>query len=130
MKKQRAFSMHLSRGLVVATENATVVELARLMDENNIGAVLIIKSERLVGIASERDIIKRVIAKGLPLEKTKAKDFMTTEVVAAEFNDGVEKIYQKLCEVKFRHLPIVDKGKVVGIASQKDVLYNLTLKES
>ena len=130
MKKQRAFSMHLSRGVVVASESTSAREIACLMDENNIGAVIILKGEKLVGIVSERDITRRVVAKDLTPSRTKAKTFMTKDVATAEFSDGIKKIYQTLCEIKLRHLPIMDKGKLVGIASQRDVLYNLTLKET
>lgn len=129
MKKQRAFSMIISRGVVVANEEATAIDVARLMEENNIGAVVILKGEKLTGIVSERDITRRVVAKGLDSEKTKVRDFMTTNVVTAEFKDGLDKIYQYLCQIKFRHLPIMDKGKLVGIASQRDVLYGLMPKK-
>lgn len=128
MRKQRAFSMIISRGVVIAEEEFSAMEIARLMEENNIGAVVILRGEKLVGIVSERDITRRVVAKGLNPERTKAKNFMTTNVVTAEFKDGLDKIYQYLCQIKFRHLPIMDKGKLVGIASQRDVLYGLLPK--
>lgn len=130
MKKQRAFSMIISRGVVMAGEDATAIDIARLMDENNIGAVVILKGEKLIGIVSERDITRRVVARGLSPDKAKVKDFMTTNVVTAEFKDGLDRIYQQLCQIKFRHLPIMDKGKLVGIASQRDVLYGLIPKKN
>jgi len=127
MKKQRAFSMSLTRGVIVAYENTTAKEVAELMVKHNIGAVIIIKKERVVGIVSERDIARRVVAKALPVT-TKAKNFMTKDVVTADFKDGLNKIYQVLCQAKFRHLPIMDGKKLVGIASQRDVLYGVTRK--
>ncbi len=129
MQKQRAFSMIISRGVVVAHEDATAMDIARLMEENNIGAVVILRGEKLVGIVSERDITRRVVARGVSSEHEKAKDFMTTNVVTAEFKEGLDKIYQTLCHIKFRHLPIMDNGKLVGIASQRDVLYGLMPKK-
>jgi len=129
MQKQRAFSMIISRGVVVANEESTAVDISRLMEENNIGAVVILRGEKLIGIVSERDITRRVVAKGLVPEQIKAKDFMTTNVVTAEFKEGLDKIYQSLCRIKFRHLPIMDSGRLVGIASQRDVLYGLMPKK-
>lgn len=129
MQKMRAFSMMLSRGVILADENSTAVEIAQLMDRHNIGAVVIMKDDELIGIVSERDIVRRVIARDLPPKTTKAKVFMTTKVVTAEFRAGLDKIYQTLCHSEFRHLPIMDSGKLVGIASQRDVLYGLVVKD-
>ena len=129
MKKQRAFSMGFTRGVIVASESDSARHIAGLMDENNIGAVVILRGEKLVGIISERDITRRVVANGLSPDRTKAKDFMTKKVRTAEFSDGIKKIYQILCEVKFRHLPIMNKGKLIGIASQRDILYTLSPKD-
>ncbi|MFC1594541.1 CBS domain-containing protein, partial [Candidatus Omnitrophota bacterium] len=70
MKKQRAFSMHLSRGVIVASENDSALHIGRLMDEHDIGAVVILRGEKLVGIVSERDIARRVVAQGLLPQKT------------------------------------------------------------
>ncbi|MGE5197506.1 MAG: CBS domain-containing protein [Deltaproteobacteria bacterium] len=124
-KKTRAFYMILSKGVIVSDENATAIDIARLMQEHNVGAVIIMQGEKLVGIVSERDIARRVIAKDLPAKTTKAKDFMTTEVVTAEFKEGLDKIYDILSHSQFRHLPIMDNDKLVGIASQRDVLFGL-----
>jgi CBS domain-containing protein len=90
--------------------------------------VVILEGERLVGIVSERDIVRRIVAKGLSPDKTKAKDFMTKRVVTANLEKGLDNIYKKLCLVGFRHLPIMKDGKVVGIVSQRDVLYGLSKK--
>ena len=128
MEKQRAFSMMLSRGVIIASENDTADFVSRLMLDNDIGAVVVIRNEKLVGLVSERDVVRRVVAKGLDPLRTKVKEFMTKDVKVAEFKEGLNKIYQTLCQVKFRHLPIMDDGKLVGIASQRDVLYGLKPK--
>ena len=128
MKKQRAFSMALTRGVIIAYENSTAKRVAELMLNHNIGAVVIMKGEKLVGIVSERDIARRVVAAGLPTT-ARAKRFMTKGVVIADFKQGLDKIYQILCHAKFRHLPIMDGNKLVGIASQRDVLYGVSLKK-
>jgi len=117
--------MILSRGVIVADEDTSALDIARLMQEHNIGAVIIMRGEQVVGIVSERDIARRVTANELPSKTTKAKDFMTKQVVTAEFKDGLDKIYEILCNLKFRHLPIMDNGKLVGIASQRDVIDSL-----
>lgn len=112
----------ISKEVISATEESTALEVARLMKEHDIGAVVILRDEKLTGIVSERDLAIRVIACGLPPDKTQVKDFMTTEVVRVDFKQGLNKIYQTLCEMKFRHLVIMDGPKLVGITSRRDLL--------
>ena len=123
MKKQGTFSMSLTRGVVVAGPEATAMEIAGLMKESDIGAVVIMEGDRIAGIVSERDIVRRIVADGKDASCAKASEFMTANVMTADYKDGLKKIYEILCSVKFRHLPIVDNGKLVGIASQRDLLY-------
>ena len=130
MKDQKTFSVGLRRGVVTAGESATAKHVARLMNEHNIGAVVIMRGEKLVGIISERDIARRIVARGLSPEKTKVKAFMTKDVMTANFREGFDKIYEILSHAKFRHLPIMNKGKLVGIVSQRDMLYSEILKKT
>lgn len=75
MKKQRAFSMMLSRGVVMASENTTAEEISQMMEEHNIGAVVITKADKLTGIVSERDITRRVVAKRVTSQHNKKQEF-------------------------------------------------------
>ena len=120
MEKKR-FNLILTKEIITADENTTVPDMVSLMVKFNIGAVVIMRGEKLVGIVSERDIVRRVVGKHLSLKTTKAKDFMTKKVVTAELSEGFANIRQKLFNLKFRHLPIINKGKLVGIASQRDI---------
>jgi len=128
MDKQMAFTMILSRGVITANENTSATAVSKLMDEHNIGAVVVLNGDRLVGIVSERDIVRRVVSLGKNPDTTSVSDFMTTNVTTANFDDGLDNIYKMLCNVKFRHLPIMQNGKLVGIASQRDLLYGLKPK--
>lgn len=129
MAIRHGFSMIISRGVIVAEENETALYAAGLMKENNIGAIVILKRDKVIGIVSERDIVQRVVANGMSPEKTKIKEFMTKNVVTANLEDGLEQAYQLLCRSKFRHLPILQHGQLIGIASQRDVLYGLKMKK-
>lgn len=129
MNERRAFSMIISRGVIVAEENDTATYVAKLMNINNIGATVIVKGNRVIGIVSERDIVRRVVAVGLSPDRTKVKSFMTTNVVTANLEEGLNNIYKTLCTAKFRHLPIMQGNRLVGIASQRDVIYGLKLKK-
>ncbi len=116
----------ITKNVVTASEDTAAGEIARIMRDNDIGVVVILREEQVVGIVSERDIARRVVANNLPIEEVKVKDFMTKEVVSVQLKDGLNKLYQKLCEVKFRHLLVLDKDKLIGITSRRDLLDGLS----
>lgn len=128
MEIERAFAMRISRGLIVATEEDIIYGIACLMKKHNIGAVIIVRGEDLVGLISERDLVRRVITEKLNPEKVLAKDIMTKEVITGNLDDGLDKIYETLCKAPFRHLPIMEGSKLVGIVSKRDVLYSVKPK--
>ncbi len=130
MELERGFAMRISRGLVVAKERENVHHIACLMERHNIGAILIMRDEELVGIISERDITRRIVAKKLDPDKILAQDIMTKEIVTGNLQDGLNNIYEILCAAPFRHLPIKDGDKVVGIVSKRDILYSLKPKKN
>lgn len=121
MEKEKYLGI-ISKDVISASEDATAIEVARLMKEHDIGAVVILSNGQVSGIVSERDLATRVLAMGLPADKIQVKDFMTREVVKVDFKEGMNKIYQTLCEMKFRHLVIMDGPKLVGITSRRDLL--------
>lgn len=116
----------ITKNVVTASEYATAGEIARLIRDNDIGVVVIVREEKVVGIVSERDLVRRVVANNLPIEEVKAKDFMTKEVISVQLKEGLNKLYQKLCEVQFRHLLVLDKDKLIGITSRRDLLDGLS----
>ena len=98
--------------------NSSIEKIAAWMGKNDVGAVFITKNGKLVGIITERDMVKRVIAKDLDPEKTKASDVMTSSVesILPEAN-----IYytSKLMQKKgYKRYPVVKNGKLIGIISQ------------
>ncbi len=119
----------ISQNVVSANQEATAVDIARLMKEHNIGAIAIMENDKVIGIVSERDLTTRVIANALSAENTKVKDFMTREVLTVDFKEGLNKIYQTLCEIDFRHLLIMNDKKLVGITSRRDLLDALAAKK-
>jgi len=129
MELERAFAMKIARGLIVATEQDTAYDISCLMKKHNIGAVLIVNGEELVGIISERDIVRRVVTEQKDPHKVLAKDIMTSEVITGNLEDGLDKIYEILCKAPFRHLPIMEGTKLVGIVSKRDVLYSVKPKK-
>lgn len=105
------------------------MQISKTMSEEDIGAVVVLRGKRIVGIVSERDIVRRMIAEGLRVSGTKARHIMTRRVITAQFRDGLNKIHEMMCKVPFRHLPIIDGDKLVGIVSNRDILYSLKRKK-
>jgi len=100
----------------------TVRKTAEMMSERNIGAVAVLDSGKLVGIFSERDLMSRVVARGLNPDKTEVKDVMTKSIVVADMKDDVDSAMQKMTSIGCRHLPVVDGAKLVGMLSLRDLL--------
>jgi CBS domain-containing protein len=106
-----------------AVSSQTVYETARYMAEKDIGAVPVIDNHRLVGIFSERDIIKRVLVPGRDARKTLIKDVMTTALVIADAAEEVTKVLAKMEVNRCRHMPVMDGDHVEGFLSLRDLLF-------
>jgi CBS domain-containing protein len=103
------------------TPDQTVLDALKLMAERNIGAVLVMESERVVGIFSERDYARRGILKGNS-ESTPLNQVMSTTVFFINLNTSLGACLAQMTDKHIRHLPVVDEGKVVGIISIGDVV--------
>ena len=100
----------------------TVAEAARFMAEKNVGAIPVVENTRLVGIFSERDVIKRVIAKGLDPASTSLSDVMTTNIVVADAEESFDSCLKKMKKAHCRHIPIVSGEQLIGFVSLRDLL--------
>ena len=100
----------------------SVRDAAKMMSDKNVGAVAVLDSGRLVGIFSERDLMKRVVAAGLDPMRTQVGTVMTKDLVVGRPSDDINEALQKMHSVGCRHLPIVDKGNLVGMISLRDLL--------
>ena len=104
------------------TQDNTVFEALELMAEKNIGAVLVIEDNELIGIFSERDYARKVILKGRSSADTPVRDIMSSPVVTVTPEDSVETCMRVCTERRIRHLPVVEGGKVVGVLSIGDLV--------
>jgi CBS domain-containing protein len=100
----------------------TVSKAAELMARNNIGAAMIVEQERLVGVFTERDALFRVVAKGLDSSTTRLAAVMTPNprTVSPTMSYGHALVVMQ--ENGFRHLPVVEGGKPVGIVSSRSAM--------
>lgn len=92
------------------------------MTERNVGAVCVLEDERLVGILSERDMMKRVIAPNRDPSSTRVADVMTAKPIVVDFHESYGKCLKVMKQGGVRHLPVVDGDKLVGLISLRDLL--------
>lgn len=110
--------------LVIAGARETVRQISSLMDQNGVGAVLVVEGEggdaSLRGLFSERDLLQRVVVAGLDPDTTTVGSVMTKEPVTVEPGTHIRRCAELIRERGFRHLPVVQDGKPVGILSARD----------
>jgi CBS domain-containing protein len=111
------------RDVVPASPDQTLAEAATILADRRIGSLVIIdKAGALVGILSERDIVRAVARKGGEALAHPVSHYMTMRVEVARENDLIQAIMEKMTAGKFRHMPVVDNGRVVGMISIGDVV--------
>jgi len=99
----------------------SVFKAIELMDAKGIGALAVVREEKLVGIVSERDCARKVILKKLPSEETKIKDVMTKEVFYTHPAQTVNECMAVMTQRKIRHLPVLDNQQLLGMISLGDL---------
>jgi CBS domain-containing protein len=107
---------------VTATSELTVAQAARLMKEKRIGALLVLDGARLAGIFTERDALFRVIAEGRDPEKTRLAEVMTANPRTITADRPFGHALHLMHEGGFRHVPVVDQDRPVGVVSARDAL--------
>jgi len=113
-----------NKGTTVATvgPEATVADLLGVLADHNVGALPVVDDGSLIGIVSERDVVRRLHAGGAALLQAKVSDIMTTEVTTCSPNDDVSDLAAVMTSRRFRHLPVVVDGKLAGIVSIGDLV--------
>ena len=108
--------------IVTVDPAATVRAAVKLLSERRIGAVLVMADGRIAGILSERDIVRVLGERGAAILDERVEQVMTRKVITCRPADTVAAIMETMTEGKFRHLPVVDEGKVMGLISIGDVV--------
>lgn len=101
--------------------NASVYHAAGLMKGHNIGSILVTRNKEIKGIFTERDVSFRVVAKGLNPDEVALSDVMTKDLVTVHPGESCTQVAQRMRDGHFRHLPIVEDGKTLGILSIRDL---------
>jgi CBS domain-containing protein len=112
-----------SQTLHTVKSGSNIFDAVSLMAGLNIGLVPVLSEEgKLLGVFSERDLVRRVIAKGLDLKSTLVDEIMTKDLVMANVGETYEQCLQKMKERGIRHIIVIDNDKLLGILSMRDLL--------
>jgi CBS domain-containing protein len=111
-----------NRETVTVDGQTSARDAARLMAERAIGAVPVIEGDRLVGIFTERDVMSRIVAAGRDPVATSVADVMSTDLVVASVEESYETCLSRMQQARVRHLIVLDKGRLAGIVSLRDLL--------
>lgn len=104
-----------------ASPDMTVGAVVEILNANNIGAVLVMDGAQLVGVFTERDVLRRVVGKHLDPDRTRVGEVMTRDLVVMRPSSTLQDAMTVVAERRFRHLPIVESGKVLGVISAGDL---------
>jgi CBS domain-containing protein len=104
------------------TPDTTVYEALKQMAENNVGALLVLEEEKIIGLISERDYARKTILKGRFSKETAVKEIMTTNVITVDPEEDLEECMELFTDKHVRHLPVIENEKIIGIVSIGDVV--------
>jgi CBS domain-containing protein len=110
------------RELYSVGPDSTVLEAAELMADKNVGAVAVLDRNRLAGVISERDVLRRVVVKKLDPNTTRVGEVMTRDLVVADMGDSYEAGVARMQQAKTRHLLLVSGDRFCGVVSLRDLL--------
>jgi CBS domain-containing protein len=108
--------------LFVVQRGATVREAVQVMTANNVGIVLVLEGERLVGVFSERDVVRRVVDRGLDPDRTPVGDVMTAQIIAGDPDEDYQSAMRKMDQANIRHLLVVKGPQMLSMISIRDLI--------
>jgi CBS domain-containing protein len=123
MTVQQILKVKGGNDVVTIGPDATVGEAAALLSARRIGAVVVTEDGRSVlGILSERDIVRELGAQGAGCLTRRVREVMTAKIVTCGLGDSAESVMQRMTDGRFRHIPVVENGAMVGLISIGDVV--------
>ena len=108
--------------LVTVPREATVAEAVGAMVSHNVGIVAVVDEDRLDGVVSERDVVRRVVARGLDPTRTTVAEVMTHDLIVADADEDYQSAMAKMDQANIRHLPVVSGGRLLSMISIRDLM--------
>ncbi len=109
--------------------NATVFDALRMMADKDVGALLVMEDDKVVGIISERDYARKIILHGKSSKETLVREIMSTSLYTIHPDQTVEEAMELMTNKRVRHLPVMEGDKLVGMISIGDVVKNIIYRQ-
>jgi CBS domain-containing protein len=122
MKKIKSLLASKSAGVVTITPDETLHTASKFLAERNIGALVVMEADEVVGILSERDIVRQLAHHGQSALTLEVGDVMTKDIIIALPNDDLVYASNTMTEKRIRHLPVIENGELIGIVSIGDIV--------
>ena len=111
------------RSVVTTTADKSLLEIAKLLERHGIGCVVVEGDDgKVAGIVSERDLVRAIGQAGTEVLKEPVSDYMTKTVVTAREADTIDRVMSEMSSHRFRHMPVVERGRLIGLVSIGDVV--------
>ncbi len=114
---------YMSSSILSISAESLAQEAAQTMESKNIGSLLVKEGENFVGIVTETDLTRKMLAKGLQMETTKVSEIMTSPLLTVDCHEPLVEANQLMAKKKIRHLGVTENEKVVGLISVKDLVH-------
>lgn len=115
----------MQKNIIKVPSTVTITEAAGIMNGKNIGSILISEGNKIIGIMTERDILRKVVAVGKNCEDTNVKEIMTSSLITIDSEDTLEKANELMAKNKIRRLVVIENNNIVGIITIRDVAERL-----
>jgi CBS domain-containing protein len=122
MKTVKQILQSKTRGILSVSPDATVYDALKLMAEKEVGALLVMEADKVVGIISERDYARKVILHGKSSKEIHVSDIMTSKVVYVNTAQTVDECMALMTDKRVRHLPVYEGDRLVGVVSIGDLV--------
>ncbi len=114
--------------VVTIDPDKTARDAAKLMADSGISSVIVMKGDEIIGIVTERDLVRKVCANDIPSSKVSITSVMSSPVITAESDLPIEAAVQRMFNNRIRRLPVVEDGKLVGIVTISDIAKHMRTK--
>lgn len=113
----------MNKKVLTVSKEDSILDAARAMASHDVGALIIVnKAKNPLGIVTERDILKKIVAYERDANNVKVKDVMTTDMVTVEADSSILSLSQQMEKNNLRRMPVTKKGKLVGIITSRDLI--------
>ena len=125
----RPLSVLMRTTMETIASERTVLEAAQMMAEKRIGSLLVLEAEKIAGIVTETDLVRKVIAAGLSSSNTGVRAVMTYPLIQIDINRTVRDASRIMAEARIRHLAVTEDNKVVGLLSVRDLVKIVSVRD-